>query len=933
MRLRIPSLAPVQEEVARTVPPSGRRCHVVLPDQRRFEVSVQLRLLTSELADIVASHCSLKERKYFGVAYRGDTGENQWLHPDVRVLEHDLPRGGPLVLHFLVRYYPESFTLLRDPVAVELFYQQAKSRVFKGELETEGEGDAIFKLAALALQATHGDYVDDASTRQLLKRTALLPASVVKLHPSLGMCEERVIEEYRLLTGTARGTAIVTYLSQAERLPTYGVHFYRVTDKSCNNAWWLGISTLGIAQYDIADRGKSRRLFQWKQLENVTFRDGRFSIEVDEPKKVVHALSSFNVYEDAIGNDTSGDDLVTAISDPCTQVSVSRRTLGPGHISVYSWFAASQTACRNIWFTAVSQHQFHVEGKKESRSGLQAARALSEIARDLSRSSAALSAVGSSSSLSNSGSLQSLAVSSLTDDSEQQAARMEMCAALQARRDALEAKLAERTAELRLLCLKEAELTGQLPAELPLVPGEPLPQVRRRMGTAFTLPETLLNRLRGSQEELVSALELDYEIQSKITTAALKLANDATMKKVRKQRKLSYQMSAQKLREIEAKLKAARAKQLQKRQKAPRPSSDGEDHHSDEDESSVASAEGVSLSPMNGALPPRPPRSPERPGPRPARRHPAYLAEPLEGPANRARAQSAPGSPKKMPKSRSATLHVPCSREPSPNAHDLNGGYIPSSVYTRSSYRSKQYPTLSQRDTPPPPPPPREYWSPGGMYSVPQRRTAPAAAAAATAALPSPMHHLSVDELDGSFEAAPDESARFGSLDRRRHVSSAGHLTLEARSMDRLDGGPGRQPAPAPRPPSPPPADATPSPAAVAAESPRNQTLIQPGTFQPYRETTKPFEMSDFYKYSTKFRRQSQGSGGESPSSSGSGRSVPPSPLSGQATPPPGTASPGQPGSHNSSFQLPADSVADAFHTEMLAWYEGGRPAERSLAE
>ncbi|XP_037074832.1 FERM domain-containing protein 4A-like, partial [Pollicipes pollicipes] len=131
MRLRIPSLAPVQEEVARTVPPSGRRCHVVLPDERRFEVSVQLRLLTSELADIVASHCSLKERKYFGVAYRGDTGENQWLHPDVRVLEHDLPRGGPLVLHFLVRYYPESFTLLRDPVAVELFYQQAKSRVFK----------------------------------------------------------------------------------------------------------------------------------------------------------------------------------------------------------------------------------------------------------------------------------------------------------------------------------------------------------------------------------------------------------------------------------------------------------------------------------------------------------------------------------------------------------------------------------------------------------------------------------------------------------------------------------------------------------------------------------------------------------------------------------------------------------------------------------
>ena len=79
------------------------------------------------------------------------------------------------------------------------------------------------------------------------------------------------------------------------------------------------------------------------------------------------------------------------------------------------------------------------------------------------------------------------------------------------------------------------------------------------------------------QEELVSALELDYEIQSKITTAALKLANDATLKKVRKQRKLSYQMSAQKLRDIETRLKAAKAKQLKRQQqKMPRPSSDGE---------------------------------------------------------------------------------------------------------------------------------------------------------------------------------------------------------------------------------------------------------------------------------------------------------------------------------------------------------------------
>ena len=37
-----------------------------------------------------------------------------------------------------------------------------------------------------------------------------------------------------------------------------------------------------------------------------------------------------------------------------------------------------------------------------------------------------------------------------------------------------------------------------------------------------------------------------------------------------------------------------------------------------------------------------------------------------------------------------------------------------------------------------------------------------------------------------------------------------------------------------------------------------NHTIVQPGKYQPYREVTKPFEMSDFYKYSTKFRKRNE---------------------------------------------------------------------------
>ena len=64
------------------------------------------------------------------------------------------------------------------------------------------------------------------------------------------------------------------------------------------------------------------RVFQWKQLENLYFRDKKFSIEVHDAKRVVQTLSNFNLYEDALKLDhaTGKDELVDAIGDSTTQV-------------------------------------------------------------------------------------------------------------------------------------------------------------------------------------------------------------------------------------------------------------------------------------------------------------------------------------------------------------------------------------------------------------------------------------------------------------------------------------------------------------------------------------------------------------------------------------------------------------------------------------
>ncbi|KAK7817594.1 hypothetical protein U0070_024504 [Myodes glareolus] len=84
----------------------GRHCQVHLLDDRRLELLVQPKLLSRELLDLVASHFNLKEKEYFGITFIDDTGQENWLQLDHRVLEHDLPKKpGPAILHFAVSVF------------------------------------------------------------------------------------------------------------------------------------------------------------------------------------------------------------------------------------------------------------------------------------------------------------------------------------------------------------------------------------------------------------------------------------------------------------------------------------------------------------------------------------------------------------------------------------------------------------------------------------------------------------------------------------------------------------------------------------------------------------------------------------------------------------------------------------------------------------
>ncbi|KAG8235277.1 hypothetical protein J437_LFUL015921 [Ladona fulva] len=196
-----------------------------------------------------------------------------------------------------------------------------------------------------------------------------------------------------------------------------------------------------------------------------------------------------------------------------------------------------------------------------------------------------------------------------TDLSEAASHDKNNVALLEARKKDLEAALQAKTEELRRLCVAEAELTGELPPETPLGPGEEPPVFRRRVHTAFTLPNNLIDKIHSTQEESLLGLELEYEIQSRITSAALHLANDCSAKKaVRRQRRLIHQQSQRRLLELEARLNMVQqnmSHKSQKPRKKPRPPLDigfSKDNSPDIDGDPIFQDDGVSLSPLGVQL-------------------------------------------------------------------------------------------------------------------------------------------------------------------------------------------------------------------------------------------------------------------------------------------------------------------------------------------
>ncbi|XP_065845186.1 FERM domain-containing protein 4A-like [Oscarella lobularis] len=505
----------------------GRKGIVYLLDDTQMEITIAPALLAQELLDMAASHFQLKEKEYFGLTVDSPHDAMEyvnWLQNEKPVLDQDIPPVGMLKLYFTVKHFVERVDLLRDPITVELFYLQAKQSVFKGSLPCES--DIVFFLAAQSLQVYAQDFTTEELAREDLKRISWLPARTLKEHVSIPYCENKVLSHYKKLIGKSRGSAILNYLNTSMTLPSYGIHYFQVKDNKKENTLWLGFGARGIGLYDLDDKIRPREFHTWKHLDNIHYRDKRFTIEI---------------YDSRSGGGES-----------------SRRGGGASSCTTKAWHCSSMRMAQALFSMAIQQHQFWRDKKSLKKTVSYASNRLTDLSRMLSRTclslSSASSVAGSQISLPAASNKASAAGSDEVSAAAKRA-NTEMFLQLKARRSQLQEELTRREQELRGLCIRESELCGHVSLDLHASPDHPDISIKRRIGTSYKFPDHVFKSPEAEANEEITKLEKDIEIQFAITNAAEKIAREPTKsQKVRKERYTTVKRSKAKLQTMQLKL-------------------------------------------------------------------------------------------------------------------------------------------------------------------------------------------------------------------------------------------------------------------------------------------------------------------------------------------------------------------------------------------
>jgi talin len=123
-------------------------------------------------------------------------------------------------------FYSDANVDSRDPVQLNLLYEQAREAIIDGTHPVRQDDAVMF--AALQIQVQFGDHREETHKPGMLgDLKEFLPHHYMRVNK----IEKKIFQEHKKLQGTSEVDTKVKYVKLARGLPTFGVHFFLVKEK------------------------------------------------------------------------------------------------------------------------------------------------------------------------------------------------------------------------------------------------------------------------------------------------------------------------------------------------------------------------------------------------------------------------------------------------------------------------------------------------------------------------------------------------------------------------------------------------------------------------------------------------------------------------------------------------------------------------------
>ncbi|XP_031567263.1 tyrosine-protein phosphatase non-receptor type 13-like isoform X2 [Actinia tenebrosa] len=258
---------------------------VVALNGQKLQLMAEVSMTTKDLFEQVTRFLGITEKIFFGLAKIEDD-EVIFLDLDVKLSKYAPSKWkeskGEMVefiLYLRVKFYVEHTELLSLETTRHQFYLQLRKDILEGRLYCHEE--AAFLLAGLALQAETGNYVDTLEGDYFLVEHYLNERIIKKL--SVENTTLQLPEFHKNFAGLSEEQAELEFIQEAQKLPEYGIHFYKVqySKKSDNSEkLYLGICVRGVTIYESRGHIKSPvHKHSWPMTKKLSFKKKKFLIE------------------------------------------------------------------------------------------------------------------------------------------------------------------------------------------------------------------------------------------------------------------------------------------------------------------------------------------------------------------------------------------------------------------------------------------------------------------------------------------------------------------------------------------------------------------------------------------------------------------------------------------------------------------------------